>query len=209
MPAKLHTLCLGLAVLTVSPASAAAGQDRVPPPAEAVPRAAPAPPVQAPAPAPVEAPPPIDPAPVAEAAPPPLAPPMPGTAPAAPLGSGVPGIGARRSSTGVSPAAPPAFAYALNIYTWLDVLGKGGVAEYHYLRQDIFLSLGRSDPERLRAVGRHGYFGPNPVGAVVPVRAGDNYLLFPVCNNRLDWARRKLVRVPARQRGQVTLSCQP
>jgi hypothetical protein len=177
MAAKLNPIFASLLGLMACPAWAAADQDNVPPPAEA-------PPAEAM---------PIPSAPAAnvseQAVPaPPLTPPPPPPSAAPP-----------------PPPPPPPPAYP-NRYTTLEVLGLG-VSEFHYLRQDLFLSLGRSNAARLRKVEQLGYFGPNPASSRVPVRAGDNYLVVPVCKERLSWTYRALVQVPAGRRGKVTLKC--
>lgn len=191
MAAKLKPIFASLLGLMACPALAAADQDNVPPSVEAPPRADPTPDSAArPETRPAEAMPVPD-APAADAwekvAPQPLSPPPP--PPPVPL----------------PPPPPPAYP---NRYTTLDVLGRG-VSEFHYLRQDLFLTLASSNAARLLKVEQLGNFGPNPAGSRVPVRAGDNYLVVPVCQERLSWTYRALVQVPAGRRGKVTLKCRP
>jgi hypothetical protein len=191
MAAKLNPIVVSLLGLIACPAWAAADQDNVSPPAEARSQANSAAPPETPT---AEAPPP------AEAMPIPSPPAADVSEPAAPAPPPPP-------PARPPPPPPPPPSYP-NRYTTLEVLGLG-VSEFHYLRQDLFLSLGRSNAARLRKVEQLGYFGPNPAGSSVPVRAGDNYLVVPVCKEQLNWTYRALVQVPAGRRGKVTLKCRP
>jgi hypothetical protein len=104
------------------------------------------------------------------------------------------------------PLAPPP---AGSPYARLDVAAQGAVAEFHYVRQDVFQSLAGNNSARVRRMEQIGAYGPFPTGSQVRVRAGDNYLVVPVCDDRLKWSRRALVQVPPQQKGKVTLTCLP
>lgn len=214
MASKLRLICPFLLAFALAalPAPPAAAQDPVPPADEAPPAAEAEPPAGPPVQPPAE--PTAEPPAPTEAVEPAAARPAPDPIPEAT--DSAERLRIMKVAPGARLAAPPAVsekarrtrAKVRSVYTELDVLGRGAVAEFHYLRQDLFLSLAANDSARLGEVARLGYFGPNPIGPRLPVRAGDNYVLFPVCNDRLDLKQRKLVRVPAGRNGKVTLSCQ-
>jgi hypothetical protein len=88
------------------------------------------------------------------------------------------------------------------------VIGTG-ISEFYYLRQDLFFDLAATDALRARAVEQGKTFGPFPVGSVVSVRAGGNYVLLPVCAGQINWIARQSVNLAFGQsQGEVALSCQ-
>jgi hypothetical protein len=105
---------------------------------------------------------------------------------------------------------PPPVGYALAVrYNLLTVRGTNTDA-FFYARQDIFLDATGDDPSHANMISQGGNFGPHPTGSSVPVTAGANYVLFPVCNRRLAWDSRRLARLAKDQTaGAVALSCQP
>ena len=105
---------------------------------------------------------------------------------------------------------PPPVGYAFAVrYNLLTVRGTN-TETFFYVRQDIFLDATGDDPGQANMISQGGNFGPHPAGSSVPVTAGANYVLFPVCNRRLAWDSRRLARLATNQTaGAVTLSCQP
>lgn len=98
-------------------------------------------------------------------------------------------------------------AYAIR-YNLLTVRGTNTDA-FFYVRQDIFLDATGDDPARANMISKGGNFGPHPAGTSVPVTAGANYVLFPVCNRRLAWDSQRMAQLRKGQSaGEVTLSCQ-
>ena len=95
----------------------------------------------------------------------------------------------------------------MRLYAKVKVLGSG-VSEFFYVRQDIWLEFGDGAGSGLEKVLDGANYGPNPIGASVPMVAGANYLLFPVCRGGINWQTRRLAQLPAGTRlGKVTLSC--
>jgi hypothetical protein len=107
----------------------------------------------------------------------------------------------------LAPAQAPALD-AKPPYYKIHVTGAG-ISEFYYLRQDLFFDLADTDALRARAVEQGKTFGPFPVGSIVPVRAGGNYVLLPVCAGQINWIARQSVYLAFGQsQGEVALSCQ-
>jgi hypothetical protein len=103
--------------------------------------------------------------------------------------------------------APPPALDAKPPYYKIHVTGAG-ISEFYYLRQDLFIDLAATDALRARAVEQGKTFGPFPVGSFVPVRAGGNYVLLPVCTGQINWIARASVNLAFGQlQGEVALSC--
>ena len=98
---------------------------------------------------------------------------------------------------------------APSVYYQVRVLGTR-VAEFHYVRQDLYLRLGPGDRQRVSSMERSGNFGPRPIGAVVAVTPAQRYYFFPVCGGRLSALRRLLAQSNWGETSKtVSLSCPP
>lgn len=139
----------------------------------------------------------------------PVTPPVP--PPGGVSGAAPPGAMRTPDTGGPPPSAPPqpqpqAGEWASE-YGSLTVDGPDDL-EFYYIRQDLFLRMGGTIPQRLARLSESDEFGPYPAGGAVTARRGSIYLLIPSCADQLSWRDHRLVRLPVGlAEGRTSLTC--